>query len=158
MCRVLLVLLILLPISVRADDKPKGSEAPAIWPPAPDDDAPKKPAPKAKKGSKEAKEKDADKEAREKESSDEALPHLTDDEDAHHPAVVAPEPPEDPCDAPFDECREDCTIDHTNDDTTKVGGRKPLVTCMTRCTKARSTCEERRSLGLQEKRRDDSPP
>jgi hypothetical protein len=153
MLRFLLALALLLPSLARAEDKPKPSEAPAIWPPAPDEDAPKKPAPKAKKGGKDAKEKDEP-----KENSDEPLPRLTDDEDAHHPAPVVNEAPEDPCDAPFDECREDCTITHSNDDTSKMGGRKPLVTCIARCNKARAACEERRSLGLQEKRHDDSPP
>jgi hypothetical protein len=160
----LLLLPLLVPSVSMAQDKPKGDSA-AVWPPAPDDDVPKKAA--AKDKSKKAPDDGKDQEAKDdaaataKEKSDEPLPHLLDDPDSSTPRPATPEvaePPEDPCNAPFDECRETCTIDHTNDDTTKVGGGKPLATCLKRCDKAIRTCEERRHLGLTEKGRDEAAP
>ena len=152
MWRWALSLFLLLPGSIRAraDEKPKQDDAPAVWPPPADEDAPKKKPAAAKKDSKD---KPADP------PSDEPLPRLMDEEDdVPPPPPPKPEPPEDRCQAPQDECHENCTIEHSNDDTTKPNGRQGLVTCISRCNKAHAACEERRALGLEEKRRDSTAP
>lgn len=68
------------------------------------------------------------------------------------------EEPEDHCEAPFEECREDCIVEHSNHDSLDPKGRKPLNKCLRRCQDAHDQCQERKSMGLDEARREKEVP
>jgi hypothetical protein len=66
---------------------------------------------------------------------------------------------EDTCADAFDDCKEDCAISHSQDDTLHVqrGKKLPVEKCLTRCKNRLDTCEEQHEAGF-EKSDGEKPP
>jgi hypothetical protein len=135
------LLALALPVGASAKDKPKvDSNGVELWPPAPTDETEPKPAPKPTP------------------PPDAGPPRYQPDPDLDEPPPP-PKPrvdvPEDVCQSPFEDCREDCTIEHGNDDSKDKAGRKPLMKCLRHCQESLDNCHERKQLGLHEHGRDE---
>jgi hypothetical protein len=159
------LLWLVLPLAARADKSKKSSDQVEVWPPEPSDsdsDKPSQPS-KPNKSSKKDKSKKSSKDKSKDETATTKEPLNFDDEDEHKAENVDPadkdkakaEPAENTCEPPFTECKEDCTIEHSNDDTSKLKGMKPLEHCLKKCQAAFDGCEERRAEGLIDERHDD---
>lgn len=126
---------VLLSSAVAAADKPhpkKPSAQPQVWPPGPEETAPKKPAPPEPPP-----------------APVEELPPVP--APPPKPAPAEADDADDACAEAFDDCREDCTIAHATDDTLHLpkGKKPPIVRCIARCQSARDGCEERQGAGLE---------
>jgi len=153
MVRLLLLLAVFSPLVASAGkSKPKKPDV-EIWPPpAPGTDQAGNPEPKPEK--KPAPEPDAgnplELDPELTESPSERPSHVDDAKPADD------EPTPDRCDEDFDDCKEDCSIAHTNDDTlhVKPGQKLPVQKCVSRCKQKHETCEEQLQAGFKDRNDD----